>query len=139
MFYKILPKWWAKRYQYGRKLYSLISMKILPTSFSPRTRHLYVFLSTPIVKTAIHTSTYINTMDEQVCLVTIKCDMHHGLPLLLSESGGRTTTCIVMTLSESSPTGSLDSASVLLFSSIFPALISFTSFTVLGPFSLSIK
>lgn len=61
------------------------------------------------------------------------------LPVFLSDKGGRTTTCIVMTPPGSSPTRSLDSASVLLFSSIFPALISFMSLIVFGPFSLSTK
>nr|GMD85101.1 hypothetical protein Iba_chr14aCG21070 [Ipomoea batatas]GMD91205.1 hypothetical protein Iba_chr14dCG17130 [Ipomoea batatas]GME04810.1 hypothetical protein Iba_scaffold2300CG2220 [Ipomoea batatas] len=62
-----------------------------------------------------------------------------SLSLFLSTMGGRTTTCIVMTAPATSATGSLDSESVLLFSSIFPALISFTSLIVLGPFSLSAK
>jgi hypothetical protein len=44
-----------------------------------------------------------------------------------------------MIIPGSSQTGSLDSASVLLFSSIFPALMSFISFTVFGVFSLSVK
>ena len=59
------------------------------------------------------------------------------LPLFLSKVGGRRTTCIVMIIPGSSPTGSLDSASVLLLSSIFPALMSFKSFTVFGMFSKS--
>lgn len=58
------------------------------------------------------------------------------LPVFLSERGGRTTTCIVMTPPGSSM-GSLDSASVLLFSNILPAFISFKSFTVLGQISMS--
>uniref|UniRef100_A0A0V0HZ97 Putative ovule protein n=1 Tax=Solanum chacoense TaxID=4108 RepID=A0A0V0HZ97_SOLCH len=43
-----------------------------------------------------------------------------------------------MTPPGTSATGSLDSPSVLLFSSILPALISFTSFIVFGPESLSL-
>lgn len=61
------------------------------------------------------------------------------IPLFLSDKGGRTTTCIVMTPPGSSPTETLDSARVLLFSNILPALISFTSFIVFGAFSLSIR
>lgn len=61
-----------------------------------------------------------------------------NLSFFLSATGIRTTTCIVMRPPGSSPTGSLESASVLLFSSIFPALISFKSFIVLGPFSFSL-
>jgi hypothetical protein len=57
------------------------------------------------------------------------------LPLAFSDVGGRTTTCIVITQPGSSPTGTLDSASVLVFSNIFPAFISFMSLTDLGPFS----
>jgi hypothetical protein len=56
-------------------------------------------------------------------------------PLFLSDEGGRTTTCIVITPPGSSPTGTLDSASVLLFSKIFPALISFKSLTVFLKFT----
>ncbi len=60
-----------------------------------------------------------------------------GLPLALSDVEGRTTTCIVMTQPGSSPTGTLDSASVLLFSNIFPAFISFISLIDFGPFAFS--
>lgn len=47
------------------------------------------------------------------------------------------TTCIVMTPPGISLRGSRDSESVVLFSSILPALISFISLMDLGPFSLS--
>jgi hypothetical protein len=40
---------------------------------------------------------------------------------------------------EKSQIGLLHSERVLLFSNIFPALISLRSFTVLGPFSLSVE
>lgn len=53
------------------------------------------------------------------------------------EVGARTTTCIVV-IPEKSQIGLLHSDRVLLFSNIFPALISLRSFTVLGPFSLSL-
>jgi hypothetical protein len=43
----------------------------------------------------------------------------------------------VVTAPEKLPTGLLQSPTVLLFSNILPALISLTSFTVFGPFSLS--
>jgi hypothetical protein len=56
----------------------------------------------------------------------------------LPEVGARTTTCIVV-IPEKSQIGLLHSDKVLLFSNIFPALISLTSFTVLGPFSLSVE
>uniref|UniRef100_A0A453R5L9 Uncharacterized protein n=1 Tax=Aegilops tauschii subsp. strangulata TaxID=200361 RepID=A0A453R5L9_AEGTS len=58
---------------------------------------------------------------------------------LLSLWGGRTTTCIVITPPGTSPTGTRDSARVLLFSSILPALMSFTSLRVFGIMSLSVK
>lgn len=61
------------------------------------------------------------------------------LPVFFSVREGRMTTCIVMIPPGSSPTGSLDSASVLLFSSILPALINFMSWIVFGRFSLSTK
>ncbi len=57
------------------------------------------------------------------------------LPLALSDVEGRTTTCIVTTQPGSSPTNTLDSASVLLFSKILPAFISFMSLIDFGPFS----
>lgn len=56
---------------------------------------------------------------------------------LLSLWGGRTTTCIVITPPGTSPTGTRDSPRVLLFSSILPALMSFTSLRVFGTMSLS--
>lgn len=56
---------------------------------------------------------------------------------LFLDWGGRTTTCIVITLPGTSPTGTRDSARVLLFSSILPTLMSFTSLTVFGAISLS--
>ncbi|OAY79198.1 hypothetical protein ACMD2_00152 [Ananas comosus] len=52
---------------------------------------------------------------------------------------GRTTTCIVITPPGTSPTSTLDSARVRLFSNILPALISFRSFMVFGAISLSIS
>lgn len=55
---------------------------------------------------------------------------------LFLDWGGRTTTCIVITLPGTSPTGTRDSARVLLFSSILPTLMSFTSLTVFGAISL---
>lgn len=64
---------------------------------------------------------------------------YHRLPLFLSGKWGRRTTCIVMTPPGSSTTGSLESAIVLLFSSIFPAWMSCKLFTTFGPFSLSTK
>jgi len=60
------------------------------------------------------------------------------LPDCLLEVGARTMTCIVV-IPEKSQIGLLHSDRVLLFSSIFPALISLRSFTVLGPFSLSVE
>jgi len=60
-----------------------------------------------------------------------------NLPDCLPEVGARTTTCIVV-IPEKSQIGLLHSDRVLLFSNIFPALISLISFTVLGPFSLSV-
>lgn len=56
----------------------------------------------------------------------------------LSEGGAWTKTCMVVTPPGTSHNGLLHSPKVLLFSRIFPALIIFTSFTVLGPFSLSL-
>jgi len=56
----------------------------------------------------------------------------------LSEGGAWTKTCMVVTPPGTSHKGLLHSPKVLLFSRIFPALIIFTSFTVLGPFSLSL-
>lgn len=55
-----------------------------------------------------------------------------------SNVGGRTTTCMVITPPGSSSIGNLDSASVRLFSSIFPPFISFKSFIVFGAFVLSV-
>lgn len=59
-----------------------------------------------------------------------------GFSRILPE--GLTTTCMVMTPPGSSPTGTRDSAKVLLFSRIFPALINFMSLIVLGPFAFSL-
>lgn len=59
--------------------------------------------------------------------------------LPLSRIGVWTTTCMVVTPPGISHKGLLHSPSVLLFSSIFPALINFTSFTVLGPFCFSVQ
>lgn len=55
-----------------------------------------------------------------------------------SKLGGWITTCMVVTLPGMSYNGLLQSLSVLLFSKILPALIIFTSLTVLGPFSFSL-
>uniref|UniRef100_A0A453PJE2 Uncharacterized protein n=2 Tax=Aegilops tauschii subsp. strangulata TaxID=200361 RepID=A0A453PJE2_AEGTS len=55
----------------------------------------------------------------------------------LSTCGGRTTTCIVITPPGTSPIVTRDSASVRLFSNIFPPLMSFRSLTVFGVISLS--
>lgn len=60
-----------------------------------------------------------------------------NLSLFLCGMWGRTTTSMVMIPPGTSLTGDRDSASVLSFSSIFPALISFTSFIVFGPFTSS--
>ncbi|KAK2413075.1 membrane-anchored ubiquitin-fold protein [Trifolium repens] len=59
----------------------------------------------------------------------------------LSVVGGCTTTCIVVTVPGASHKGLWlwHSPTVLLFSNIFPALIIFKSFIVLGPISLSSK
>lgn len=55
-----------------------------------------------------------------------------------SKWGGWTTTCMVVTPPGILHNGLLHSPTVLLFSSIFPALINLTSFTVFGPFSFSL-
>lgn len=55
----------------------------------------------------------------------------------LSIGGAWTKTCMVVTPPGTSHNGLLHSPNVLLFSRILPALIIFTSFTVLGPFSFS--
>jgi len=54
-----------------------------------------------------------------------------------STEDGWTTTCMVVTPPGMSHSGLWHSPTVLLFSSIFPALINLTSFNVLGPFSFS--
>lgn len=55
-----------------------------------------------------------------------------------SKGGGWTTTCMIVTPPGISHNGLLQSPTVMLLSSIFPALINLTSFTVLGPFSFSL-
>lgn len=59
------------------------------------------------------------------------------VPLALSFVGGRKTTCMVITQPGISPSITLESASVLLFSKIFPAFINLRSFIVFGPFCFS--
>lgn len=56
----------------------------------------------------------------------------------LSMEDGWTTTCMVVTPPGISQRGLRHSPTVLLFSSILPALINLRSFTVLGPCSLSL-
>lgn len=59
------------------------------------------------------------------------------LPVFAFAKDGCTTTCMVITPLGSSPNGTLHWPTVLLFSNIFPALISLTSFAALGAIFLS--
>lgn len=55
-----------------------------------------------------------------------------NLPALAFERDGCTTTCIIIAPPVTSPNGTLQWPTVLLFSKILPELINFTSFTAFG-------
>lgn len=126
------------------------SFEILLLSYMTEQTHLFIFGSPPLgffsVSNIITKKQHLSVksriyfeLKQRAYRAAFYLNVQKNLKKVLpfSVTGGWMMTCIVVTAPTRLETGLRQSLTVLLFSNTFPALINFTSFTVLGPFSFS--